>query len=182
MAKLLIHICCAPCLIYPFKIIREHNFEVKGFFYNPNIHPENEFNLRWKSLEEYSKKINLDVIKQSYNPDEFFNCISPNKKERCQFCWQMRLEKTAFFAKENNFDYFTTSLLVSPHQNHNKLKQISQAVALKFGVKLFYYDFREGFMGSRITAKENNLYLQKYCGCNYSIAERKERKNETVKL
>lgn len=168
--RLLLHICCGPCSIYPLKVLKDNAFDVTGLFYNPNIHPENEFDLRLNSADLYAKKINLEIIKIKPRQEDFSEYISFNteKPARCQLCYKMRLEKAAETAKELNFDFFSTTLLVSPYQDHNKLKSIGQTISEKTGVKFFYYDFREGFMNSRIIAKENNLYLQKYCGCDYS--------------
>ncbi|MEW5758557.1 MAG: epoxyqueuosine reductase QueH [Candidatus Omnitrophota bacterium] len=173
--ELLVHICCGPCLIYPYKILKENNFNITGFFYNPNIHPESEYNLRLGSAQLYLKKANINMIEERYNSNEFFDYISDNEErnKRCSLCYELRLKKTAKIAKELNFEYFTTTLLVSPYQNHGNLRQLGEDIASKTGVKFFYYDFRRGFVNSRIEARENNLYLQKYCGCSYSIKERK---------
>ncbi len=173
--KLLLHICCAPCTIYPFDSLKNEGFtSVTGFFYNPNIHPYTEYKKREKALQEYSKKHNIPVTFGKYDMDNFFVTISQNMAQgtRCKECWRMRLLETARFAKENNYDAFTTTLLVSPYQDKDLIKEIGMDIQDKYGVRFLYKDFTDGFRESQAKAKEEDIYRQKYCGCVFSERER----------
>lgn len=170
-SKILMHVCCAPCLIFPLKELMEEDFEVKGFFYNPNIYPQEEYNRRKKTLAEYSKKIDFNVdFPQGYDFDKYLDSTAQNKEkpERCQNCWSLRLKKTAQRAKELNFDGFTTTLLVSPYQDNLLIKEIGEKIASERGMKFYFRDFQQGYKESVRISKEENLYRQKYCGCSFS--------------
>lgn len=172
--KLLLHTCCGPCEIYPLEQLKQRGFEVSGFFYNPNIHPLSEYNNRRKAVEDFSRAAGIEVIFPEYNPAEFFHEINGSEKNpgRCSLCWGLRLKKTAQAAKEKGFDSFSTTLLVSPYQDQVLLKQIGGDIAEKEGVGFFYQDFRPGFRKAHNEAREQGLYMQKYCGCIYSEIER----------
>lgn len=169
--RILLHICCAPCFIYPFKeLIRESGDEVTGFFYNPNIHPAGEEERRRKALIDYAEKENFEVIFGEYNAEDFFKKIGKNREAplRCAICWRMRLEKTAKTAKCEKYDAFTTTLLVSPYQDRDTIIQIGNEIGAKNGIKFMAIDFRKGFRGAQQQAREMGIYRQKYCGCVYS--------------
>jgi len=172
--KLLLHTCCAPCLIYPLESLRSKGFEVAGLFYNPNIHPFAEYNNRRRAVEDYSKGASVEAIYPEYKPEEFFQAV--NKKEanpgRCEICWELRLKKTASVAGDDGFTHFTTTLLVSPYQNQELLKNMGNKVAREAGVEFYYEDFRTGFRKAHDEAKAKGIYCQKYCGCIYSEIER----------
>ncbi len=172
--KLLLHTCCAPCEIYPVEVLRGKGFEVTGFYYNPNIHPFAEYRNRRQAVEDYSKTINFEVIFPEYRPQEFFQAITlkEDKPARCAICWRLRLNKTARAAKDKGFKYFTTTLLVSPYQDHELLKKIGNDVASDDGVEFYYEDFRPGFKEAHDKAHAQGIYCQKYCGCIYSEIER----------
>ncbi len=172
--KLLLHICCGPCLIYPLEKLRSDGFEVEGIFYNPNIHGFTEYQNRKKAVEEISRIKNIKTFFGDYDLENYFKAVvgSEEKEKRCPICWELRLNKAAAFAKANNFDYFTTTLLVSPYQDIEVIKKIGEAVAEKFKVKFHYEDFRTGFRKAHAEAKEMGIYCQKYCGCVYSEVER----------
>jgi predicted adenine nucleotide alpha hydrolase (AANH) superfamily ATPase len=172
--KLLLHTCCAPCLIYPLERLKEKKFEVRGFFYNPNIHPFAEYKNRKEAVEGFSKKINLEVTFPEYNPAEFFQAVHLKEAipQRCSSCWSLRLKKTAWVAKEKRFSYFSTTLLVSPYQDQERLKDIGNQAASEFGVEFYYEDFRPGFRKAHQQAHAEGIYCQKYCGCIYSEIER----------
>jgi len=174
--KLLIHICCAPCLIYPLESLRQKGFKVSGLFYNPNIHPFREYAERKKALIALDPGI--EVVYPEYLPQEFFREI--NLKEdpslRCPACWRLRLKKAARAAKENGFEYFTTTLLVSPYQEHQALRRIGREVAKEEGTEFYYADFRAGFRKAHEEAKVKGIYTQGYCGCIYSELERHKKK------
>jgi len=172
--KLLLHVCCAPCGIYPLEKLKEKGFSVSGFFYNPNIHPFGEYKKRKQAVKDFSKKFNLEVIYPEYNPQEFFRVVNLKEAspERCSICWQLRLKETAKKAKEKDFTYFSTTLLVSPYQDQKLLKDIGSEVAQEEGIKFYYEDFRPGFRKAHGQARALGLYCQKYCGCVYSEIER----------
>ncbi|OQB10848.1 MAG: hypothetical protein BWY16_00772 [Candidatus Omnitrophica bacterium ADurb.Bin205] len=174
--KLLIHICCAPCLIHPLEVLKLKGIEVSGIFYNPNIHSLLEYNARKKALTALNPGIEL--ICPDYLPQEFFRAI--NLKEdspaRCAICWKLRLRKTAAIARERGFGHFTTTLLVSPYQDHESLKRIGIEAAKEAGIEFYYADFRQGFKKAHEEAREKGLYMQNYCGCIYSEIERNKKK------
>lgn len=172
--KLLLHTCCAPCLIYPLERLRQWKFEVTGFFYNPNIHPFSEYKNRRQVVEDFSKTANIEVIYPEYMPSEFFQAVNfmEDKLQRCPICWYQRLERTAEIAKEKGFDSFTTTLLVSPYQDQEALKKIGNDISKIVGINFYYEDFRPGFRKAHDEAKAKGIYCQKYCGCIYSEIER----------
>jgi len=172
--KLLLHTCCAPCLIYPLERLKEKGFTVTGFFYNPNIHPIEEHKNRKQAVEDFSKSASVDVIYTEYEPLEFFHAVNLKeaKPQRCSICWSLRLQKTAGFAKEKGFDSFSTTLLVSPYQDQESLKKIGNDISKEAGINFYYEDFRTGFKKAHDLAKTQGIYCQKYCGCIYSEIER----------
>ncbi len=182
--KLLLHICCAPCTIYPFENLKgEGASSVAGFFYNPNIHPYTEYNHRKMALEEYSRRHNITIFFHKYDIKNYFRHISGHEEfgERCKICWRIRLEETARFAAQNNYTHFTTTLLVSPYQDQSAIKAIGEEMAVRYGVEFLFKNFREGFAQSQEKAKAEELYRQKYCGCVFSEMERYEKKSKTPK-
>lgn len=175
MASLLIHTCCAPCATYTVDHWREHRHQVSGYWFNPNIHPSIEHQLRLQTLMDWAQHWELPlVVSPSYGFEEYFRAVAghESKDERCQYCYRIRLHNAANVAKEKGFDAFTTTLLISPYQNHEVLRQVGEELQGKAGIRFLYEDLRPGFGKSRTMAKEMNLYRQKYCGCLYSEAER----------
>jgi len=180
--KLLLHICCGPCALYPVKeLLAKRSDKITGFFYNPNIHPASEYKRRRDTMSEAASKIGLEVVIPDYRMEEYFSAIfsnnagdglKPSPAERCGLCWELRLSETAGFAKVNGFDAFTTTLLVSPYQDHEKVKKTGEKIAIEKGVRFYYQDFRPGFRSAQEEAKNENLYRQKYCGCVFSELER----------
>jgi len=183
MKKLLLHICCGPCAIYPVEDLRKSGFEVFGFFYNPNIHPYTEYLRRREALDDYAQKIGLRVIYDDrYRLEEFLRSVVYREDNRCRFCYGMRLEQAARVARKGKFDYFSTTLLVSPFQKHDLIREIGEAQAKRFGVSFYYRDFRKGYKEGAARSRELNMYRQQYCGCIYSEKERfyKELENQEV--
>jgi predicted adenine nucleotide alpha hydrolase (AANH) superfamily ATPase len=172
--KLLLHTCCAPCLIYPLERLRENNLQVTGFFYNPNIHGFMEYKNRRQAVFLFAQTRHIEIIYPQYNPYEFFQAVnfSKDKSTRCNLCWLLRLKQTAQLAKQKGFVYFSTTLLVSPYQSQEALKKIGDDVSRQTGVKFYYEDFRPGFKKAHNQARAEGLYCQKYCGCIYSEVER----------
>jgi epoxyqueuosine reductase len=172
--RLLLHTCCAPCLIYPLERLRQEGFEVMGLFYNPNVHPLAEYNNRMHSVQHYSAKAGLDVIYPDYEPAEYFHAVNlmEEKLKRCPICWYQRLKKTSELAKEKGFTHFSTTLLVSPYQDQESIRKIGSDLAKDDGVEFYSEDFRPGFRKAHNEAKALGIYCQKYCGCIYSEIER----------
>lgn len=171
--KILIHICCAPCAIYPVKMLRSEDFEVMGFFYRHNIHPFTECLKRQEAVESYSSSIGMEVIYQKgYDLEGFIRNVVFRESQRCSYCYHDRLRSTALVAKRGKFDYFTSTLLYSKFQKHDRIKSIGEAVGRSVGVKFFYNDFRTGWKEGIETSKQLGLYRQQYCGCIYSEKER----------
>lgn len=172
--KLLLHTCCAPCLIYPLQRLREEGMQVTGFFYNPNIHPCLEYQKRLAAAEALALAQGMELVIPAYLAQDFFRATGANKsgRQRCMLCWSLRLGSTAEFAAQNSFDAFSTTLLVSPYQDQEALKTIGSAAAKDKGVEFCYRDFRPGFRKAHQEAKAAGIYCQKYCGCLYSQSER----------
>lgn len=170
----LLHICCAPCLIHPLQRLREEGFQVSGFFYNPNIHPFAEYKARRRSVEDYTGKAFLETGYPEYAPEEFFRAANmrEEKNERCLVCWERRLRMTAQTAAQRGFSHFSTTLLVSPYQDGGELRRIGFEIAADEGVEFFDEDFRPGFRAAHAQARAQGMYCQKYCGCIYSEIER----------
>lgn len=171
--KLLLHICCAPCSIKCIEELRKDNIDVTGYWYNPNIHPYTEYKSRVDCLKEYSNNIGLEVIyKDEYGLVEFSKNVIDDLNNRCSYCYINRLEQTVKYAKENGYDAFCTTLLISPYQKHEYIKNICENLSKKYDIKFIYKDFRNGFKEGQNEARNMNLYMQKYCGCIYSEMER----------
>lgn len=176
--NILLHICCAPCEIYPLEKLRQDKHLVGGYYYNPNIHPYSEYLKRKGEVEKYSKEEGLAVTFGDYDIEDYFQNIIYDEgiENRCPVCWWLRIKKTAQTAKEIGFDAFTTTLLGSPYQDHKVLKDICEDVAIKIGIKFHYEDFRIGFKEAHNKAKAKGIYCQNYCGCLFSEKERIEKK------
>ena len=168
--KLLLHTCCAPCSVYCIDSLRKENIEPTVYWFNPNIHPYMEYKARRDCLKEYTKSINVEAIfEENYGLDEFCKQVINRLDTRCQeYCYPVRLEQTAKYAKENGYTHFSTTLLVSPYQNHEALIEVANQMAKKYGVEFLYRDFRVGFREGQAKARELGLYMQKYCGCIFS--------------
>jgi predicted adenine nucleotide alpha hydrolase (AANH) superfamily ATPase len=185
--KILIHQCCGPCSFYPFKVLLKNKFEVTSFFYNPNIHPYTEFFKRLENAKIVNKIFNVKgYFYGFYSIRNFLNKLPGSTKNRCFYCYDLRLRLSAAFAKKKNFEYFTTTLLYSKYQQHHTIKDIAQKYANLYNIKFYYYDFREGWQKGIEEAKDNNIFMQNYCGCIFSEEDRhikkikKKRKLEYV--
>jgi len=178
MKSLLLHICCAPCAIYPFEDLAKAGFKVEGFFYNPNIQPVSEYLKRKKSAEVLENVLNIRIHYGEYEENAYTESIklTPDKPERCRNCFKLRLEQTRRFAAENKFDLFTTTLLVSPYQDQEMIKEIGDDLSKDSPAKFLFSDFRPGFRQAHNKVRELNLYCQKYCGCLFSLEERQKEK------
>lgn len=177
--RILLHICCAPCSTYTISRLREAGFEVTGFWFNPNIHPFTEHQLRLESLRAYSSAIGLSLIEEpGYEMVRFLRAVCGQERfrMRCKVCYEMRLLRTAIRAREGGFDFFTTTLLISPYQDEKAIGEIGERVGKELGVGFYYENFRRGWAERGRLAREYNLYRQQYCGCIYSEWERYDRK------
>jgi len=171
--KILLHICCAPCTVYPAHALGILGHQVRGFFYNPNIHPYQEFLRRIETLEAYAAKTRLPIIwDRTYALEEFFRNIVFRENDRCQFCYYLRLKATARVARAGKFDAFTSTLLYSKFQNHEMIRLLGQRLVEEVGVPFYYEDFRKGWAAGMAKSKKMGLYKQQYCGCLYSERDR----------
>ncbi len=174
---LLLHSCCAPCSSSCLEKVTKH-FKTDIFYYNPNITDKSEYDKRLLEQIEFCKKVYLDkvgVIRGDYDKEEFLKAIKGYESDkeggnRCKICYLLRLEETAKMAKQKGYDYFTTTLSVSPYKNANWLNEIGESLAEKYGVGYLYADFKKenGYLRSIELSKEHNLYRQNYCGCEFS--------------
>lgn len=171
--KLLLHICCAPCAVYPLSFLRENSISVMGFFYRNNIHPFTECLRREQTLKSYAQAVDLRVIYQKgYDLEGFLQNVVFRESDRCRYCYHDRLKTTALLAKRGRFDAYSTTLLYSKFQQHDLIRQIGESEAKAAGVSFFYHDFRDGWKIGIEQSRELNLYRQPYCGCIYSEKQR----------
>lgn len=184
--KLLLHVCCAPCSSHVLEILSQQ-FDITIYFYNPNITKEPEYEKRIKELKRFVIEApfaqNIKIIEERYDPDTFFTMAKGLEKEpergaRCYKCYELRLRKTAQYAKAHGFDFFTTTLSISPHKNATWLNDIGASLASTYGVQHLYSDFKKknGYARSIQLSKEYHLYRQDYCGCIFSEEEANKRK------
>lgn len=172
--KILMHVCCAPCACYPFNVLKEEGFKVKGYWYNPNIHGFKEHRKRLMTLGYFlTRSKNFSIIEGEYEPGNWFKGVrNYSKPLRCESCYRIRLNATAQTARSNGFEIFTTTLLYSKFQEHSRIKKISEEISDKHKIKFLYKDFREGWKKGVKISKEMGLYRQQYCGCLFSEMER----------
>ena len=161
--KILMHTCCAPCSTYVIKKLREEGYDdITSYWYNPNIQPFDEYKHRLETLKEYTKMVNVPLlIHDHYNLNEFLQAVANYNGIRCEYCYRMRLEMSVKFAKENGYDCFTTTLLVSPYQKHDLLKKVCEDLSREYDIEFVYYDFREGYYEGQQMAKDAGLYRHK---------------------
>ena len=194
--NILLHMCCSNCSIYPVRILRSEKHDIAGFWFNPNIHPYEEYEVRIDSLKRLAGAWKFSVrYEQPYSPEEYFRLFNmsydmltdntgskwlsgshvPPYPERCRGCYQLRLEKTAAHAQQEGFDAFSTTLLISPYQDYEQIASVGKALADKYNIKFHLRDYRPHFREAMALSKEMGLYRQKYCGCIFSREERNER-------
>jgi len=179
---LLLHSCCAPCSSYVLEYLAKY-FKISIFFYNPNIYPLQEYSRRVIEQKELISalkvKNEINFIEGKYDTENFYNISKGLEEEkeggtRCFKCYELRLKEAAIIAKEKNYDYFTTTLSISPHKNAQKLNEIGKKLSEECNIKYLYSDFKkkEGYKRSIELSNEYNLYRQDYCGCIFSKNER----------
>lgn len=170
-AKLLLHTCCGPCFLGVWEGLKEDDISVTNFFYNPNIWPEAEYEKRKKNLKKVTRQKGTKFLEGEYQSADHAKAIAGRESDfpgRCEYCYRLRLSETARQAKEGGYDLFSTTLLVSPYQQHDELKKIGQEMAEKYDVVFYYQDFRPFYREGQNMAKDAEIYRQKYCGCLYS--------------
>lgn len=171
--KILLHSCCGPCTIYPLRILREKGHDISGLFYNPNIHPYQEYARRRDTLTDFASQEGLPLIgKEGYGLEIFLRQVAFREEERCGICYRIRLAYTARIARREGFDAFSTTLLYSRYQKHDLIREVAGSVAEAEGIDFFYQDFRIGWSEGVRVSKERQMYRQFYCGCIYSEKER----------
>ena len=192
--KLFLHSCCAPCSSYVLEYLKQY-FKITVFYYNPNISFETEYQKRVieqkRLIDEYNKQNNgykIDIAEGDYEPQEFYdiakgleNC--PEGGERCFLCYELRLRKTAELAVKKGFDYFATTLTISPLKNAKKLNEIGEELSKEYNIPWLVSDFKKknGYKRSIELSSEYDLYRQDYCGCVYSKQEREEKSKNSKK-
>ena len=171
--NILLHICCANSAIYPVRLLREQHHRVTGFFFNPNIHPYQEYRRRLDTLRDYAGRTDLTVVyRDAYLLEDFLSQVAGAPRNRCGFCYQWRMEETARHAAAGGYDAFTTSLLYSRFQKHDLIRDCGQALSQRYGIEFFYRDFRAGWNAGIEASRAMGLYRQQYCGCIYSEKDR----------
>jgi hypothetical protein len=171
--KILLHICCAPCAVYPVQELRREGMSVTGFFYNHNIHPLQEYRMRLETVRKYAELEELEVIfRDEYRLEEFLANVASAPEKRCRYCYFSRMEIAAAAAVDLGFEAFSTTLLYSRYQKHDMIREIGERIAGKYGIRFHYDDFRRGWREGITLSKKMELYRQQYCGCIYSEKER----------
>ncbi len=174
--SLLLHACCAPCSSHTLLFLHEH-FRITLYFCNPNIAPQEEYDYRLDELKRLVRELGLDIeiIDEDYDPAPFYELAKglealPERGERCRKCIAYRLKKTAELAKERGFDYFTTTLTISPHKDCAFINECGSDIAKEYGKEWLYSDFKkhDGYKHSIELSRQYDLYRQDYCGCVYS--------------
>ena len=170
--RILMHVCCGPCSLYPLNLLRSKGHEVSGWFHNPNIHPYREFKARIQAVREVTEQKNFPVeIDNNYGLTPFLRAVVFHETQRCFACVDMRLEKSVEMAKKIGADAFTTSLLYSKYQNHTYIKKKGMELAEANDLQFVYEDFRLGWQQGIDESLAMDLYRQPYCGCIYSVQE-----------
>lgn len=171
--RILLHLCCGPCGLYPFRQLVSQGHEVCGFFYNPNIHPYQEFRRRLEALRQMAELLDYQVICiEEYGLRDYLRQVVFHEAQRCHLCYAMRLRHVAQTAAAKGFDAFTTSLLYSRYQNHQVIAELGQSLTQQQGIAFYYEDFRLGWQQGIDESIRLGLYRQPYCGCIYSEQER----------
>lgn len=177
----LLHICCAPCSIACIESLLTEGLSPTGFWFNPNIHPYTEYRARKGALLEYARLIDLPlVLEGDYGLRPFVRGVAEDIEGRCLYCYDVRMCAAAQHAAQNGFTHFTSTLFISPYQNHELLRQSAERAAQAFSVSFLYRDFRPLFRQGQDKARELSLYMQKYCGCMFSEEDRYRKKKKPV--
>lgn len=179
--RLLLHACCAPCSSHTLLLLKDY-FDISIYFTNDNIYPETEYFKRLEELHRFINDLKLDIniLEEGYNPSDFYSCVKglenlKEKSERCYNCYKLRLEKTCIAAKKHGFEFFTTTLSISPYKVEAWINEIGYQLEAEYNVKYLYSNFKKenGYLNSIQLSSDYNLYRQDYCGCVFSFNERK---------
>ncbi len=178
MERLLLHSCCGPCSSGVLDQLTA-NYDVTVYFYNPNIYPEEEYLKRAKAQSDFLTQMGISCVIEDYHPEEYEAVVKglenqPEGGNRCLKCFELRLEKTAKYAKQKGYDIFTTTLSVSPHKDYIAINKIGKAMEEKYGVKFLEANFKknDGYLKSIQNSKKYGIYRQNYCGCKYSLPKK----------
>ncbi|HPM04251.1 MAG TPA: epoxyqueuosine reductase QueH [Candidatus Cloacimonas sp.] len=171
--KLLVHTCCAPCFIAPYRQLREAGIQPSAFWFNPNIHPLLEYQKRRNALRDFSAQEGFELIESdNYGLKDFVQNTLKDLSRRCEYCYETRLDAVAREAAERGFMAFSTTLLYSKYQKHELIVDIALQKSARYGVEFFYRDWRELWKQGIIQSKEKGMYRQQYCGCIFSEEDR----------
>ena len=180
---LLLHLCCAPCAAYPVPAFRAQGRRVTGFFFNPNIQPDDEHARRLDALERFAPALGLDlVLAGGPSGADVRPAAAGRGDDRCRGCYELRLRATAREARRGGFDAFSTTLLFSIHQKHEIVRAVAADVALAEGIPFLYRDLREGWVAGGRSYRESGLYRQRYCGCLPSKLERESPRRQAAAI
>jgi predicted adenine nucleotide alpha hydrolase (AANH) superfamily ATPase len=183
MSRILLHACCGPCSLAVCEALRGSGHEVLGFFYNPNIHPSEEFQRRRQAMAQAAEALALPMLwRDDYELIPFLRRVVFHEQERCRICYEIRLGAAAEAAAAKGCDAFTSTLLVSPYQDQAVLREVGERAASAAGVRFLGDDFRPLFRDGHRRAKEMGLYCQSYCGCIYSEAEAVARRRKPTRF
>lgn len=171
--KILVHACCAPCLIAPYEEMVKAGHEIGVYWFNPNIHPLHEYQKRRNTLRDFAETQGFPLYERDeYGLCTFLEATMHDVFHRCEYCYTKRLEAVAKHASQNGYEAFTTTLLYSKYQNHELMVRIATQCAKKHGVEFFYQDFRGLWWDGIRMSKEAGMYRQQYCGCIFSEEDR----------
>lgn len=174
--KILLHACCGICSGYPISLLKDMGYTVVVYFYNPNIYPKEEYEKRLNAEKQLCEHFNCELIEGEYEPEVYYEFVKglenePEKGARCSKCFELRLSKSAKVAKSLGINEFTTSMVISPHKNYEKLTAIGEEIAQKENLTYISTNFRkhDGFLKTNQISKSLNLYRQNYCGCKFAL-------------
>ncbi len=171
--RVLLHVCCGPCAVYPADALRAEAMEVMLYFFNPNVQPYQEFQRRLEAARTFARKSGLKMIEEPhYDPEEWFRRMAFRESFRCRLCYHCRLDAAARVAAQGKFDAFSTTILYSKMQHHDLAREIGEAAGEERGVPFLYRDFRRGWKEGIEKSKAMELFRQQYCGCIYSERDR----------
>ena len=177
--SILLHTCCAPCSVMCIETLTADGVDHDLFWYNPNIHPVLEYRARRDTLIDYAATLGKRLhLVDEYGLRTFVAAVSPEFDARCTYCYTTRMDAAARFAAENGYDGFSTTLLISPYQNHDAIREIAQRAAAQYGTAFVYRDFRPYFREGQQKARDMGFYMQKYCGCVFSEEDRYRKKKK----
>lgn len=174
-SKVVIHACCGICSGYPISYLKDIGYDVVVYFYNPNIYPEAEYLKRLDAQKKICEHFDVELVTDIYEPQKYLDYVKgledePERGRRCDKCFELRLLKTAEFAKSVDAECFTTSIVISPHKNFKRVSEIGEKISKDIGINYLAIDFKkkDGFLKTNRISRELELYRQNYCGCKFS--------------